>query len=182
MQVDFLMAAHISKVQCLVLVQLWGNRSCSLSAFRDAIFAFVSVSIQSVLIRFVIATIYCCCRAPQNVWPCLYLAQWAEVVGLLSARWGELTELLGASRCGLNTVWGEKASTGTWLLEHSWVERSPEAALLCHVFTLRFGSGFEGISEPWEALRVVLGLCICVLLIHYGIQKAKVKLGQRNNN
>lgn len=59
--------------------------------------------------------------------------------------------------------------------------RSPEAALLCHVFTLRFGSDFEGISEPWEAPRVVLGLCICVLLIHYGIQKAKVKLGQRNS-
>lgn len=80
-------------------------------------------------------------------------------------------EPLGASHHGLNTVWGEEAST--WLSEHSWVERSPEAALLCHVFTLRFGSGLEGISEPWAALEVVLGLCMCVLLIHYGIQRAK---------
>lgn len=89
-------------------------------------------------------------------------------------------ELLGASHRGLNTVWGEKATAGTRLPEHSWVERSPEAALLCHVFTLRFGSGLEGISEPWAALRVVLGMCMCVLLIHYGIQGQK--LGQRNRN
>lgn len=56
------------------------------------------------------------------------------------------------------------------------MERSPEAALLCHVFTLGFGSGLEGISEPWEALRAVLGLRMHVLSMQYGIQKAKVKL------
>lgn len=58
-------------------------------------------------------------------------------------------ELLGASHHRLDTVWGEKASTDTRLPEHSWVERSPEATLLYHVFTLRFESGLEGISEPW---------------------------------
>lgn len=60
----------------------------------------------------------------------------------------------------------------------SWVERSPagDTAILCHVFILRFGSGLEGISEPWEALRAVLRLCMRVLSIQYGTQKAKVKL------
>jgi len=51
------------------------------------------------------------------------------------------------------------------------VERSPEAALLSRVLTLRFGSGLGGISEPLEALREVLGLST-----QYGIQKAKLKL------
>lgn len=31
----------------------------------------------------------------------------------------------------------------------------------------------RGHLKPWEALRVVLGLCMGVLLMHYGIQSAK---------
>lgn len=58
------------------------------------------------------------------------------------------------------------------LLACSWGERSPEALLLCYIFTFSFESGLEGISEPGEALQVVLELCMHVL----STQKVKVKL------
>lgn len=82
-------------------------------------------------------------------------------------------KLPAASQHGLNIVWGEKASTGTRLPACSWVERSPEAALLCHVFTWRFGSGLEGISEPWGVSREILGLRMQLYVLSMEFRRQK---------
>lgn len=61
-------------------------------------------------------------------------------------------QLPGASHQGLNAAWGEQVSTGAQepgLPAHSWVESSPEAALLC----LRF----EVWIWPWGHLRALGG-------------------------
>lgn len=57
-------------------------------------------------------------------------------------------QLPGASHWALHAAWGEQASTGAQepgLPMHSWVESSPEAALLC--------LHFEVWILPWGHLR-----------------------------
>lgn len=102
-------------------------------------------------------------------------------MGLLIARRGEQMDLPGASRHGLNFISIYHAASR--LPACSWVERSPEAALLCHVFILRFGSGLEGISEPWGGMEGLIGAVYASAVNSmWNSEGESIAFGQGNSN